>query len=698
MENELKRKTRKHNKKKPLPRVAIIEIKKIDMNGELRGQLVSNKRQVADDFEIIVSPWVGPSASLKVGDRLLARLTENENGTYEAKTIKIIEAVSGTLVGLLEVFYDRHRNTKLGRIKPIDRRIKNEFIITSNYLKGSKSGELVLVERLAGHLLNLPKAKVLHRLGPIDSNKSISLVAIHSNNIPTKFPKAAINQSKSLVPINLQNRKDLRSLPFVTIDGTDARDFDDAIWAEPDTDLNNSGGWHAIVAIADVAYFVRPGDPIDIEARTRGNSVYFPDRVVPMLPEYLSNDICSLKPGEDRACLAIHLRISPKGNIKHYYLERGLIRSIARLNYRQFQLAINREPDDVLGPHFENIVMPLYNTYLALSGARARRGALDLEVPERRVELGPNGQIISITEAPRYDSHKLIEEFMIAANVAAAKLLEDHNLSCIYRIHDQPDSEKLETLTKVISFLNLKVSKNYQFNNNQLNKILNKSAEGPFKHITNTLILRAQSRAEYSTKNIGHFGLGLGTYTHFTSPIRRYSDVLIHRALITALKLGDGGFPETGKGELISICKHISATEKRASIAERTANDRYAANYLLQYEGSELSGRVSGIARFGVFVQLDETGSDGLIPFRTLPISRIPYRSGQYSISLGSNNLKLSDLVVVKLEEVNIVTSQLILRLVKVGNQYIKQSNCYGKRRKGRKKYKKFDSRKKPKV
>ena len=676
----------------------MLEIKKIDNNGELRGELVSNKQKLFPDYEIYVSPLVGHNASIGVGDRLLARLKLNKNGSYEATTIKIIDAVSGPLVGLIQVFYDKNNNTTLGKIKSLDRRDKKEFIVASNHLKRSKSGELVLSERLPGHLLNLPKAKVLKCLGPMDSDKSISLIAIHSNNIPDKFPRAAIKQSKSLKQAELENRKDLRSLPFVTIDGPDARDFDDAIWAEPDMDPNNKGGWHAIVAIADVAYFVRPGDPLDTEAQKRGNSVYFPDRVVPMLPEYLSNDICSLKPGEDRACLVVNLYISSTGNIKHYYFERGLIRSVARLNYRQFQLAIDGEPDDVLKPNVKNIVIPLYNTYLALSDARTRRGALNLEVPERYVSLGSDGRINSITESPRYDSHKLIEEFMIAANVAAAKLIEVNNIGCIFRIHDQPDSEKLNALKEIISALNLKVPRNQPITSKQLNKILNISTEGPFKHLTNSLILRAQSRAEYSTKNIGHFGLGLSNYTHFTSPIRRYSDVLVHRAIIATLQLGDDGLQLEGKDELKNVCKHISTTERRALTAERTANDRYAANYLAKFEGSELSGHVSGITRFGVFVRLDETGADGLIPSRTLQNLRVPYSSGAHSISLGSTVLKLGDNLVVKLEEVNIVTAQLILRLIKVEGRHIDLLESHGKKRKGRKKNKNHLSKKKFKI
>jgi len=695
--NKLKRQKRWHNNTKLLPNVTMIEIQRIDKNGELRGRLVSNKKQFSANYEIFVSPLAGNSASLSVGDRLIARLKKNENGSYEARAIKIIETVGGPLVGLIELIYDRNKDASFGRIKPTDRRFKKEFIVASNHLKSSKSGELVLAERLAGYHHNLPKAKVLKRLGPISSDKIISLVAIHSNNIPVKFPRVVIKQSKSLIQADIQNRKDLRSLPFVTIDGPDAHDFDDAVWAEPDTNPDNVGGWHAIVAIADVTYFMRAGDPLDIEARNRGNSVYFPDRVVPMLPEHLSNDLCSLKPGEDRACLAVHLYICPRGNIKHYNFERGLIRSIARLDYLQFQLAIERKPSDVLKPYFENVVMPLYNTYLALSDARIRRGALDLELPERRVTLDSNGHIKSITEAPRYDSHKLIEEFMIAANVAAAQILENKSVGCIYRIHDQPDSEKLEALTEIISALKLKVPRNHQFNNKQLNKILNKSADGPFKHITNTLILRAQSRAEYSTKNIGHFGLGLSNYTHFTSPIRRYSDVLIHRAIITTLQLGDGGFQPEDKNELDNICSHISTTERRASIAERTATDRYAANYLIKYEGSELCGRISGITRFGVFVQLDETGADGLIPFRTMQKSRRPYSQGDNSISLGSTTLKLGDHVVVKLQEVNIVTAQLILSLIKINDQYIEPAAASRVKRSSRKKYRKLRSRKKSK-
>ena len=646
-----------------LPNVTVLEIERIDSDGELRGRPTGADAPEADEPAIYVSPETSGQGALGVGDRVLARLKRLADGSYQATPIRVLDQGGGQLIG---VFVAEGEG---GRIQSVAKRGGKDHLVAGEHCAGAKTGELVQAEQLPGRHYGLPLARVAERLGDLEGPHAISLIAIHANFIPTAFSDAALAQAEAAEPAALDARSDLRALPLVTIDGASARDFDDAVWAEADPDPANPGGWHILVAIADVAHYVRQDDALDEDARERGNSVYFPDRVVPMLPEALSNGLCSLKPDEDRACLAVHIYLSAEGEIRRHEFTRGLMRSAARLEYGQVQKALDGHPDDTLAPLMAELVAPLRGAYEALLAARQRRGVLELDLPEREVSFADDGSIARIAEAPRYDSHRLIEEFMIAANVAAAETLEARGGACVYRVHDQPDAAKLEELRDLLAGLGLKLSKSRRITSANINHILAKAAESPNRHLINTLVLRAQARAEYTPSNFGHFGLALERYAHFTSPIRRYADLLVHRALIAALGLGEDGLPAGAEAELGEICTHISGTERRATAAERDAMDRYAAAYLAAHIGAEFTGRVSGVARFGLFVELDESGADGLVPARSLGGARPRHDPARHSLSVGAAHVTIGDRVLVRLAEADGLTGATVLELLAVNEK-----------------------------
>ena len=495
-----------------------------------------------------------------------------------------------------------------GILTPTDRRDRRAYRIDRRDVAGADDGELVVAEPLAQHPHGPPRARILERLGRLDDPLAPSLIAIREHGIPIAFSGEAVAEAAAARPVTLANRTDLRNLPLVTIDGEDARDFDDAVWAEPDPE----GGWHAIVAIADVAWYVRPGSALDQAAAERGNSVYFPDRVVPMLPEALSNGLCSLMPSTDRACLAIDLRLDAEGRIRRHTVLRGLMRSAARLTYDEVQARIDTGGDP--------IVQPLWGVYRALEHQRRARGALDLDLPEFRVTLAADGTPVEVARRRRLDSHRLIEELMIAANVAAAETLGGRRVPCLYRVHDRPDPERLDVLSRVLDEIGapgLRLARGQAPRPAQFARVLDAAAGRDEAGLIHELVLRAQAQAAYAPENIGHFGLGLRDYAHFTSPIRRYADLAVHRALIAALGLGEGGDP--GADDLAALGLHLSMTERRAARAERDTVDRYVARFMSAHIGATFTGRITGLARFGLFVTLDDSGADGLVPMHVLP-------------------------------------------------------------------------------
>ncbi len=452
-----------------------------------------------------------------------------------------------------------------------------------------------------------PKVKILEALGSV---KDISMISVHMMDIPIDFSPETLAQTKSFTVPTLEGRTDLRSTHLVTIDGDDSRDFDDAVWAEQDTTLTNQGGWHLIVAIADVAHYVTPGSPLDKDALERGTSVYFPDRVVPMLPEILSNDLCSLRPGEDRGCLAAHLWIDKEGNLLRHEFFRGLMKSWARLTYTQVQRIFEGQEDHIEKP----AILNLYGAYASLQKARDRRGTLEIDSSESRIIFDDEGMIKELIPTKRVDSMRLIEEFMILANVAAAETLEKAHVPCLYRVHEKPDQEKVEELKRILG--QLKIPFKGQLKTPQdFTNLLISVKESPHADIVGELVLRCQSQAVYSPDNIGHFGLNLKDYCHFTSPIRRYPDLLVHRGLLSILGYKQEGLPANiGKKEFEELGKETSSTERRAVSAERDAMDRYMTHYLEPRKGEKFEACITGISRIGLFVTIRGIGATGLVP------------------------------------------------------------------------------------
>lgn len=639
-----------------LPSVSVIEITGIDTDGETLARPANWTTGTAP--VIYVAPDRRSHAAFAEGDRVLARLRRTGDHVYEARVIRRLLAPPPRTLGVFA------RVGEQTRIVPVDRRARDEFIVADGDDFGAQPGDLVWAETRPGRPLGPKFARVIERLGPTTGPKSLSLITLHDHDIPVRFSEEALALAAGAGPAPLAGREDLRSLPLVTIDGEDARDFDDAVFAEADDDPSNLGGWHLVVAIADVGWYVRPGSALDRAAFERGNSVYFPDRVVPMLPEALSNGWCSLKPGEDRPCLAAHLWIDAHGVLLRHRFCRAMMRSKARLTYRQVEAARSGDPDAHTEPLTAGVAT-LYAAYSALAQARIARGVLEIDVPERRVVIAGDGTVAAIEVRERLDSHRLIEEFMIAANVAAAETLEARGHPCMYRVHDRPSDDKIEALRNFLESLGLKLTRASVIRARDFNGILTKAAGTPEARLVNEVVLRSQAQAVYDPRNIGHFGLALKRYCHFTSPIRRYADLLVHRALIEGLGLGEGGSGADG-GDFARIGEHISATERRAAAAERDAVDRFTAAFMVERRGSVFEGRISGVTRFGLFVSLDETGADGLVPVRSLPDDYYVHDERSHQLVGRSSGLsfRLGDRVEVRLVEANPLTGGMMFSLL----------------------------------
>jgi ribonuclease R len=643
-----------------LPEVAVLEVIGVDEDGELMA-----KPLVWPAQKPLPRIYVEPEKGGAVGatDRIVARLSRGEEGTYRARVIK---ALGGGPDRVLGVFRAQGEG---GLLEPTDRRRKTEYRIALSDAAGAGDGELVVAEVMPSRRMGLPQAKIVERLGDTADPRSISLIAIHEAGIPTVFPPEAIAVAEGAQPVELGERTDLRDIPLVTIDGADARDFDDAVWAEPDSDPENPGGWHVIVAIADVSWYVRPGEALDEEARRRGNSAYFPDRVVPMLPEALSNELCSLKPDVERACLAVHMWLDAEGRKRRHRFVRGLMRSAARLTYEEVQNAADGRPDAKTRPLVETIIKPLYGAYRALDRERRKRGTLELDLPELRVVIGSDGHVEKIAPRARLDSHKLIEEFMIAANVAAAETLEQVRQPCMYRVHDAPDPARVEALRQFLEGLEdagLTLPRGQSIRPRQFNQLLHKAEDTAYGPVINELVLRSQAQAVYAPVNIGHFGLALTRYAHFTSPIRRYADLLVHRALVAGLNLGEGGLPPVEPADFAATGEQISQTERRAAGAERSATDRYLVAFLADKVGATFSGRIVGATRAGLFVRLNETGADGLVPMRSLPNDFYVVDENRHRLvgRRWGRVFTLGDIVTARLAEADTVTGSLVLEIV----------------------------------
>ena len=604
-----------------LPPVTVVRVAGVDSDGELFGEPAEWAREGEALPKILIQTSTGRnrSSSIKppgIGDQLLCRISSTNDATYpyDARIIRKLQGAKGHIVG---VYQPSSRGS--GRVLSANRKDRLEFEVARGDEGGAQKGELVRAEITRERGRGFAQVRIVERLGDAADQRNISLVAIHQHGIPDQFPKDVVAAAEALKELKPpRGRKDLRHVPLVTIDPPDARDHDDAVWAAPDDDPANKGGFKVIVAIADVAAYVRAGSVIDKEARVRGNSVYFPDRVVPMLPERLSTDLCSLRGLENRPAFACFMTFDKAGGKLNHSFDRIWMKSAAKLSYAQAQAAMDGRSDDVTGPLLEPVLKPLWRAYQALKKARDKRQPLELDLPERKLVLDAEGRIERVTTPERLDAHRLIEEFMIQANVAAAEVLEKSRTPLVFRVHDAPAPEKIDALAKFLATLGLSAPKGVVMQPQHFNRILETARGGPNEHLVSQTVLRSQAQAVYTPDNLGHFGLNLRRYAHFTSPIRRYADLIVHRALISALKLGDDGLSEEDMASLEELAGILCMTERRAMLAERETTDRLIAHYLSGNIGADFKARIGGMVKAGLFVTLSDSGADGFIPASTL--------------------------------------------------------------------------------
>lgn len=669
-----------------LPPVVVVEMTGVDKFGDLMARPAkwpledAKANSPAEPPRIFMVTSKRAGAALGKGDQALVRLTpakDNEGFYYSARIIKPIDSKPDMILGI----YKQDKGGRGdGRLHPISRKDRYEYIIQKRDKGDATEGALVkanILPRKKGQTYGLRNAKIIENLDNLSAPKSISLIALYQNDIPIEFSDAALAEAKKAKPITTANlkpddkRKDLTAVPFITIDPFDARDHDDAIFAKLDDDPKNKGGWVIAIAIADVSYYVTKGSGLDKDALLRGNSCYLPDRVVPMLPEELSTDLCSLKPMVERPAMVAHVWLDKHGNKLKHKFERAIIKSVANVHYQEVQAAIEGELNDNTTPIIETILKPLYGAYEALDAERRARQPLDLELPERKVILDDNGNVKEVIKRERLDSHRLVEEFMICANVAAAEALERKNTPCMYRIHDEPSFEKLEGLREFLATLSINLAKGQVTTPKIFNNILHKVKDEIYQDLVNQVVLRSQTQAYYSPDNHGHFGLALPKYAHFTSPIRRYSDLLVHRGLIAAFNLGNDGLSKAEAEKMTEIGEAISITERRAMIAERETTDRYLAAYMSEHVGEILRGSISGVTRFGLFVGVEPSGADGLIPISSLRADYFDHDEAHHQLVGRRTGIRyrLGDVVDVKLIDADSITGSLRFEMVEEDSQ-----------------------------
>ncbi len=667
-DGEIDRRRKRLHHAGTLPNVVLADVTGRDSDGELLARPTEWDEQAhgaAPVIHVAAPRRARPGEVAGVGDRALIRI-ERAGEEISGRIIKLVDRAKHRTLGIF-----RGLAGGGGRLVPIDKKqLGRELAIPPGATAGATDGDLVSVEVARHGRLGLPSGSVVERLGSLKTERAVSLIAIHAHDIPHTFSRTLIDEAEVAQPPALQDskgfrREDWRHVPFVTIDPPDAKDHDDAVHAVPDPDPKNPGGYLVSVAIADVAHYVRPGSALDREALRRGNSVYFPDRVVPMLPERISNDLCSLRPDEDRAALAVRMVIGADGRKRAHSFHRVMIRSAARLHYEQAQLAVSGRTDEVTEPITEKILAPLYAAYRAVTHARNERSPLDLDIPERKIVLKSDGTVDRVVMPQRLESHRLIEEFMILANVAAAETCERSSMPLVYRVHDEPAPEKLNALREFLGTLDIALPKGGALRPDGFNRILSRVKGRDVERLVNEVVLRTQAQAEYSAENFGHFGLNLRRYAHFTSPIRRYADLIVHRALIRAAKLGSDGLPDgTDMRALAEIAANISATERRAMKAERETADRLIAHFLADRVGATFDGHISGVTRAGLFVELDETGADGFIPARTIGDEYFRFHEAGRAFVGAKVTHRLGDPVTVQLVEAAPVAGALRFKLV----------------------------------
>lgn len=638
-----------------LPPVTVLDITTRDKDGELIGRPAEWPEDAGAAPAVLIRQSSSDRSKGKtpvggLGDRVLAKIFANKDRSgpaYTARVIKVIDRQRGAVLGVIRMMGDGG-----ARLMPIERR-GEEMQVDATDIGEAKDGDLVEVEVSRAARFGLTRARVLNIVGSVASEKAISMIAIHAHGIPYIFPQSVIAEAEAAEAASMSHREDWRQVPLITIDPHDAKDHDDAVYAEPDASQDNPGGVVVTVAIADVSYYVRPKSALDREALKRGNSVYFPDRVVPMLPDRISNDLCSLREGVDRPALAVRMVFSAEGRKVRHTFHRVMMKSAAKLSYQQAQAAIDGQPDEKAGPLLEPILKPLWAAYAILKRGRDRRQPLELDMPERKIILKEDGTVDRVFVPERLDAHKLIEEMMIQANVAAAETLEAKRQKLVYRIHDAPTLAKQEVLREFLSTLGMSLVKGGNMRSNSFNGILAKAQDTPHQIIVNEMVLRSQSQAIYSPENIGHFGLNLMKYAHFTSPIRRYADLIVHRALVGALGLGEGGITQEEEASLEDIAAEISTFERRAMAAERDTVNRLVAHHLAGRIGEDFEGQIGGVTKSGLFISLPQFGADGFIPVSTLGRDYYIYDEAHQALTGEKSGLgyQLGDTVEVRLVE-----------------------------------------------
>ncbi len=653
-----------HHAQASLPQIAVLRIEGPDEDGDLIARPVEWPDPATAPAVVLIAKS-GEAAPGK-GDRVLARITEDATDPDRPYSARVIRMIAGGPQRIIGIF---RKGAEGGRILPLERGSDSQWAVPAGNDGGAKDGELVEGERAGPKgRLGLPKARIVARLGDPTAPKAVSLIAIHQHGIPDQFPAPVLAEAEAAATVPPGQRDDMTGLPFVTIDPADARDRDDAVMAEIDPDKGNAGGFILRVAIADVSHYVRSGSALDREARVRGNSTYFPDRVVPMLPDRLSGDICSLHEGVDRTVLVAEMRIDAQGHKIGHQFRRATIRSRASLAYEEFQAACDGRVSERLAPMMQIVVEPLVAAHKALTLAREARQPLDIELPERRIILDETGKVQSVGFKERLAAHRLIEDCMVLANVAAAETLIAQRTPLLFRVHEEPAPEKIAALREIAEASGFTLAKGQVLQTRHLNQLLSAAQGTAQDELINMQTLRSMTQAYYSPENFGHFGLALRNYAHFTSPIRRYADLIVHRALITAHRWGDDGLSPDDIDRLAETADQISNTERRSMAAERDTTDRYLASFLADRVGTEIGGRVSGVARFGLFVKLDETGADALVPVRTLGQEFFEFDEAAQTLTGTASGLVISvgQRVSVKLTEAAPVTGGLLAELLTV--------------------------------
>ena len=663
-EGHLMQRRRRFNDPNSLPPVSVLQMLGPDSQGDMFA--VPLEWEGTGHLPKILMRSRQGDPALGQGDRLLARLTPVPDEDSHQYTGQLIRAIGTNPKRLLGIF---RLTAEGGRIVAIDKGESKEWLVAADAAGEAKDGELVEAEQSGPKgRLGLPRARVVERLGDPSAPKAVSLIAIHQHGIPDAFPDAVMAQADAAKPATSKGRVDLTDLPLITIDPADARDHDDACCALLDEDPKNPGGFLLWVAIADVAHYVTAGSALDAEARKRGNSTYFPDRVVPMLPDRLSGDLCSLHEGVTRPCIAVEMKLSSTGEKLSHRFVRGLMRSPASLSYEEAQAAVDGDPSERAAPLVDTVLSPLFGAYAALKQAREARQPLELDLPERKIILSDSGKVASVNFSERLDAHRLIEECMVLANVAAAETLIAKQQPLLFRVHEEPSPEKLDSLRETAKSVGLVLAKGQVLQTRHLNQLLKAAAGKDEAELINLSTLRSMTQAYYSSQNMSHFGLALQNYAHFTSPIRRYADLLLHRALVSAHGWATDGLSPQDIEMLDETAKHISETERRSMLAERDTTDRYLASFMSERVGNEFSGRISGVARFGIFVKLDETAADGLVPIRSLGREYFEHDADSQTLR-GTDSgtvISLGQRVVVRLAETTPTTGGILLDLLEL--------------------------------